>query len=94
MFNLCCCHGQQDLFPVATAPFDVIGSKAREIAGDDNHNEVLFTVKGEKLLILVLLDPLLPVKYNINRLLDFMLSKEQKTIDISLSICNFFKWHP
>ena len=48
MFNLCCCHGQQDLFPVATAPFDVIGSKAREIAGDDNHN-VLFTVKVEKL---------------------------------------------
>ena len=33
MFNLSCCNGQLALFPVVT--FDVIGSKAREIAGDD-----------------------------------------------------------
>ena len=94
MFNLCCCHGQQDLFPVATAPFYVIGRKRAKL--QVTIITMYFSQSKDKSYVIldVLFDPLLPVKYNINRLLDVMLSKEQKTLDISLSICNFFKWHP
>ena len=58
MFNLCCCHGNWLFLPSGDLlAFDIIGSKAQEIVGNDILKGILLKLKYPQKLIEAAINP-------------------------------------